>query len=314
MSRGQSSTRLHVLLARRAPVAVVLRRGPSKQVLLVRWDLTNDSFEAGQWLKGRLYERRCDLSPRGERFIYFAANYGAPLRTWTAVSRPPYLTAVAIWPKGDAWGGGGLMPTENQILLNHPSSAMALQDGVRLPRKVHVSPLPYAGGGEDSPIFDERMSRDGWTLVEEGRWSEPSITAGIWLTCDPPETWVKHHPDRSISVRLRMRTLGIKERQGPWYMTHYDVLDRAGVVKRDLGRADWADWDSNGDLLFARDGKLHRMPRARAGRFALDSKVATLIDLAPLKFEPRAPVQEAMSWRGPRPRGVPLPSNRPSPK
>lgn len=63
-------TRLFVLIARRAPVAVVFRRGPSKRVLLVRSNLSEDSFEAGQWLKGRVYERRCDLSADGERLIF----------------------------------------------------------------------------------------------------------------------------------------------------------------------------------------------------------------------------------------------------
>ena len=115
-----STTRLFALIARRAEVGIIFRRGPSKQVLLVRWDLATDSFEAGQWLKGRVYERRCDLSPNGDRLIYFAASYGGPLRTWTAVSRPPYFTALALWPKGDAWGGGGLFQDENKILLNHP--------------------------------------------------------------------------------------------------------------------------------------------------------------------------------------------------
>jgi hypothetical protein len=94
------STRLFVILARAAPVAVVLRRGPSKDVLLLRWDLATDSFEAGQWLSGRIYERRCDLSPSGERFIYFAANHRPPLGTWTAVSRPPYFTALAAATSG----------------------------------------------------------------------------------------------------------------------------------------------------------------------------------------------------------------------
>ena len=27
--------------------------------------------------------------------------------TFTAVSRPPYLTALAMWPEGSTWGGGG---------------------------------------------------------------------------------------------------------------------------------------------------------------------------------------------------------------
>lgn len=71
----------------------------------------------GQWFKGRIYERRCDLSPSGEKLIYFAAKYRSPLYTWTAVSRPPFLTALLLWPKGDAWGGGGLFNNERTIGL-----------------------------------------------------------------------------------------------------------------------------------------------------------------------------------------------------
>ena len=107
MAAPKSSVRLYALLARAAPVAVIFRRGPSRQVQLVLWKTDTDTFESGQWFKGRIYERRCDLSPSGRRLIYFAAKYRKPLYTWTAVSRPPFLTAVALWPKGDAWGGGG---------------------------------------------------------------------------------------------------------------------------------------------------------------------------------------------------------------
>ena len=90
---------LFVISARNAPCGVIFRRGPSKQVLLIKWNLRNDTFESGQWLKGRIYERRCDLSPNGEKLIYFAGNYrnqNGPL-TWTAVSKAPYL---ALWRCG----------------------------------------------------------------------------------------------------------------------------------------------------------------------------------------------------------------------
>jgi hypothetical protein len=56
--------RLYCILARETPLAVVFRRGPSKQVLLVLWHTDTDQFHEGQWLKGRIYERRCDLSPK----------------------------------------------------------------------------------------------------------------------------------------------------------------------------------------------------------------------------------------------------------
>lgn len=66
--------RLHVLLARDAPLGLVIRRGPSKHVATLLWDRRKDTFQLGQWLNGRIYERRSDLSPDGKHFIYFAMN------------------------------------------------------------------------------------------------------------------------------------------------------------------------------------------------------------------------------------------------
>ena len=70
--------RLHVILAREAPKAVVFRRGPSGQVCTLGWDLETDTFAMGQWLKGRIYEYRSDLSPDGELMIYFATDFRRP--------------------------------------------------------------------------------------------------------------------------------------------------------------------------------------------------------------------------------------------
>ena len=66
--------RIHVLLARDSPRAVVIRRGPSKEVASILWDRSSDEFSLGQWLKGRIYEMRSDISPDGEYWIYFAMN------------------------------------------------------------------------------------------------------------------------------------------------------------------------------------------------------------------------------------------------
>ncbi len=107
-----AATRLSVLLARKSPMAVIFRRGPSKSVAVISWDTERDEFRLGQWLKGRIYEHRCDLSPSGQKLIYFAANHRNPMRTWTAVSRPPFLTALLLWPKGDTWDGGGSFENE----------------------------------------------------------------------------------------------------------------------------------------------------------------------------------------------------------
>ena len=70
------AARLHAILARRGSNAVVFRRGPSNKVAVVGWNRSNDTFTLGQWLHGRIYPLRCDLSPKGEYLIYFAAKYG----------------------------------------------------------------------------------------------------------------------------------------------------------------------------------------------------------------------------------------------
>src|ERR1700742_4479685 len=96
--------RIHVLLASEARVGVVIRRGPSKQVCTVLWDRKTDEVKGGQWMKGRIYERRCDISPDGKHLIYFAMNgkWGSESKgSWTAISRAPYLKALGFFPKGD---------------------------------------------------------------------------------------------------------------------------------------------------------------------------------------------------------------------
>ena len=113
--------RLHVLLARQSRAAVVVRRGPSKYACTIGWDRSTDTFAVGQWLHGRIYERRSDLSPDGKFMIYFAMNgkwsseAGA---AWTAISIAPYLKALRLWAKGSCWHGGGLFTRERSCWLN----------------------------------------------------------------------------------------------------------------------------------------------------------------------------------------------------
>ena len=113
--------RLHAILARDAKVAVVFRRGPSKSVCTMLWDRKRDTFRMGQWFRGRIYERRADLSPDGKFLIYFAMNGKVETETggsWTAISRAPGLKAIVLLAKGDCWHGGGLFTGDRQFWLN----------------------------------------------------------------------------------------------------------------------------------------------------------------------------------------------------
>jgi hypothetical protein len=279
MNKAQPHTRLWVLLAREAPVAVVFRRGPSRQVQMIKWHLDDDTFEFGQWFKGRVYERRCDLSPSGELLIYFAATYKKPLYSWTAVSKPPWFTALALWPKGDGWNGGGYFTGPREIHLDHFRGGDAPHaEFVSRCRKLHISSLA-SQLGEDAIVWYMTMGRDGWSFLRSGTWGRYGDTRGYSWKARVPERW--HKPHGKLPFTLEMLVDGIGKRDGPWYSTGYRVIRGDNDIVLDLGYIDWADWDYQGHLLFARDGCLYRQRLTKKG----NSDEVRLIDLSDRKFE-----------------------------
>jgi hypothetical protein len=103
--------KLFVIPAKTEPTAVILRRGPSAWYHVIQWATRRDVFVHGAWIKGRIYDERCDISPDGRLLLYFI-HQGSRFNTeftdsWTAVSRVPWLHALAVWPQGTTYNGGG---------------------------------------------------------------------------------------------------------------------------------------------------------------------------------------------------------------
>jgi hypothetical protein len=261
--KTEAAARLWVLRARKAPIAAVFRRGPSRQVQLIKWNLDDDTFEYGHWFKGRIYERRCDLSPAGTLLIYFAATHKEPLRSWTAISKVPWLTALALWPKGDGWNGGGYFVGPYEIHLDHfvgeDQPHPEFKQGCR---KFRISSL-VTKRGEDAPIWHFTLKRDGWSQRHAGVWGKHAATKGYAWKAEIPEQW--HKPNPKGRVRLEMHIGALRKQDGPWYVTLYRVVHNSGAIIIDLGLADWADWDNDGSLLFAREGCLYRQSALKSG-------------------------------------------------
>lgn len=238
-------------------MAVVFRRGPSRQVRLIKWNLADDTFEPGQWFKGRIYERRCDLSPDGKLLIYFAATCKEPLFSWTAISQPPWLTAVALWPKGDGWNGGGRFLGPRKIHLNHAEGKDQPHPDFRVGCAKFSIGSWATWRGEDATVWYDVMERDGWECIHQGEWREFGKVKGFAWKAKTPEQWQKPHPaGRPLSLEMSIEAVG--QDDGPWYVTAYRVAETDGPDVLTLSRADWADWDRQGDLLYARDGCLYR--------------------------------------------------------
>lgn len=291
MSTPPVRARLDALLARKAPVAVLFRRGPSQWVQLITWNTRDDQFEAGQWFHGRVYERRCDLSPDGTKLIYFASKFtGATMNdreytfAWTAISKPPYWTALALWPKGDCWHGGGLFTSARDVWLNHrPAQATPHPD--HRPRGLRVTPNEDAYG-EDWPVWSRRMERDGWCLAQAGQYDLQR--GGGWET-KRIETWKKASPDGETTLRYQLMSIDFKEPGGPYHVVY--SVKQTDMPQWTLPSARWADWDQQGRLVWTSEGRVY------AGRIEDNAWTSTMLaDLNDNQPEQIPSPEWARSW------------------
>jgi len=280
--------RLSLLLARDVPRAVILRRGPSKWVEVIAWDSQRDIFERGAWFHGRIYQRRSDLSPDGTKLIYFANKFNSQTvkdkeytYAWTAVSKVPYLTALALWPKGDCWWGGGLFRDNYTVFLNHRPSE-AIPHPRHVPNRLRVMPNPDACG-EDDPLYSERLTRDGWFVRQEWRWERIGWEG---FRTDVPELRVRTHPNKRLAILLERRLDGLR------YRELFRMEGPSGRAEFDLTGVEWVDWDQTGRLIFLREAKVFAS-RVQGSEIGLP---AELIDLAPDRPAPRETPAWAELW------------------
>lgn len=151
--------RLHLYFARDVPKAVILRQGPSRQFRMILWDRRDDSFEDGQWTKNKVYPERCAISPDARHFLYFMLDgqwSSAAEGAYTALSRPPFWTALALFPEGSTWGGGGDFLDAKHYYANGGADIIGRDDGLVRLRRVGAtkdcpSGLRYPGGAPFAP-------------------------------------------------------------------------------------------------------------------------------------------------------------------
>ena len=183
---------LSVLLASDAPVGVILRRGPTRQVQVVRWDTRHDTFEDGQWFDGRLYPDRCSVSPDGTLLLYVAQAARWPTDGgshdsadhhpgWTAISRVPWLTAAVFTPDGPGRGSGG-----GGRFINDELAIVGRLGEVSLPARAPVADPQWDALRRQRALDGRRSVRptlDGYVLrLHDGRTgvSLPGVTWAGW--------------------------------------------------------------------------------------------------------------------------------------
>jgi len=256
-------------------VVAVLRRGPSDWVHVGRWDLATMTYEAGAWLHGTVYPQRCDVSPDGRYLSYLAlvghAGWSAGT-TYVAVSRLPWLTALAAWGTDGTWSRGAHFapigtwelggPDEGDVepLRRRHGMAVSTAETFAVERRTGWSEAPGTPPRSPHDVWDEKradqvvMSRRG---VRDGR--DLTVSGGAAAFRGGPPHW--------------------------WGPARYALDDRA------LVDVQWADWAPDGRLLLATvDGRLQ--VRSGPGYGDADWEV----DLAELAPDPRRAPPEATRW------------------
>jgi len=259
VNNAQNPCRAYGIMARDADCAIIIRRGPSDWVQLIRWQTSLDELEYGQWFKGRIYERRCDLSPDGNLFSYFARKKNRKMiedhgytYAWTAVSKPPYFTALALWPKGNCWNGGGVFEDATTIRLNHNRERLAAHPN-HPPEGLKVI-SGFERKGEDFSIYPELLHSHSWEHVQDGGGWKYSGPAGNSKP-ERPDVWRKSTFMHGLSLFMKIYGSNV-ERLGDDLILGYEIIDEKTGQNYPIENATWADWDRRGRLVYIAKGSL----------------------------------------------------------
>ncbi len=261
----------------------MLRRGPSAWSHLGKWDLARRAYEPGAWIRGNLYPERCDLSPDGRWFCYLTLKAAARWKaggTYVAISRLPWLTALAAWGTCGTWTRGLHFVEDRdvwQVGAADEGDVGPCQGkfGIAFTRPAAYAVERRRGWAEtsDSPprppgdMWDETRAHE--LKMQKAR---PASGGATWLTV------------QGYFGAFRMSLPGWKK------PIRYEII-QAGET-RWLEGAQWADWDADGRLLVATtDGRLQIGDWSEKGL-----TVVSEVELGHLTPSPSPPPAEARRW------------------
>lgn len=238
--------RLYAIVAREAPVAVVFRRGPSKWWHIMKWDLARPAIEHGAWFKGKLYPRRCAISPDGKLLCYFALRTN-PVTNWStyfAVSKLPWLRALCAWDTLGTYtsgccsysrtelgisGAAGTKPTEGEF---HGTVTDTLPD-------YSIFNVEVSNGWEPTTSLRSRLSGDYYELPES------------WRKSKSPELAIRDGRNR-YTLRMLPCSRASGEPSIEGRVVTYFLEANDGTIHH-LDDVAWAEWDHQDRLLLATD-------------------------------------------------------------
>lgn len=270
-----TAPRLYCVPASEAPIVAVFRRGPSHWSHVGRWDLSTNTYEPGAWLGGRLFPRRCDLSPDGTWLCYFAHK---PTARWehgdayVAISKLPWLTALhafatcGTWTRGFHFTARGADDADREAVVPIP---YGLQ-----PTRAEQFATERRRGWVEAPDSPVRLPTDAWDERRNARMQK-----------------VQPGGEPRLCVESVGHAFGEFQEQAIDGLAVRYSLESAGDI-RILDDLQWADWTPDGRLIVAtRDGRLQvREPGRQSWTVSWEA------DLASLEPNPAPAPEWARHW------------------
>jgi hypothetical protein len=206
-----------------------------------------------------MYPDKCDLSPDGKLLIYFAGKFGDRQmdkgydRTWTAVSRPPYLTALALRPIGDTWGGHGVFLDDRTVLVatsspsfggkhhpDHPPGPLRVVEYCSLEKDdPRCEAVPCWRNGWHGILADAQLKRN---YVRYAAWRKTYRGLTLEREAKHRNSWGGTEYEGYLPYPSRRRSLY--------------TLSRTDGEPFALFEAHWADWDQEGRLVATVGGRV----------------------------------------------------------
>jgi hypothetical protein len=196
----KAQRRLYLYFATENDTALILLRAARREWAMILWDRATDSFVDGQWLRKQIEPGACALSPDGAHFLYFVTHGMAPRdsdtrpgahrRLWhsyTAIGRPPWFTALGVFPHGSASRGGATFLDSRHFWVvgtSADSGQIDLPDG--LARVIEGAPGPGCvtglrlADGHPAPLERAVTERLRALLPEVGRDGRPPTLMWLW--------------------------------------------------------------------------------------------------------------------------------------
>lgn len=240
MDRSKNTPKIIGFLAEKNIVVFIYRK-TNKIHYLVRMQYykNKEVIAFGSRFYGKLYPSRCDISPDGRHFLYFAMRgtskekYDNSFDYWTAICSPPTITAQFFLGHYYTWSGGGRFLNKKHIVIKG-------FDEDTLTQKSFGQYQISAGSYNDWEIGKD------WELIENYKEKEMGIPI--------PKYWQKSNG--KLILKRKLEYDEIFKSRGQFDRYSYTLIDNKTKNQTPLIHCVWADFDNFGRLITSQGSKI----------------------------------------------------------